>query len=165
MMSKNLSQEELQKIGDTQLLNCWKYDNSGWSIGLRFLDIVDSDLVRNKLAFPNNLDWDKIHAEIVSYKLKRCLDFSYTGGLEFRPGVRARVFIAKRCERLNNCLWSGKHTIEKLLDNIDNFKWRRVATKVHNESSRIRSRQRHAPTTLRIEARKLTKKHHWDIVK
>jgi len=165
-MSKKLSQEELQKIWDTQLLHCWKHDNSAWSIALRFLDSVDSDTVRGNLNCTNGLDWDEVHAEIVSYKLKRCLDFSTTlGELEFRPGATARSFVAKRCERLNNCLWSGKHTLEILLDNIDNFKWRRLGKKSHNESSRMRSKKKHAPTTRKIEARELTKKHHWNIVK
>ena len=164
-MSKKLSQEELQKIWDTQLLYSWENNKSGWSIGVRFLDSIDSDTVRGKLDFIQELDFDAMTSEIASYKLKRCLDVSAKGDLEFRPGATARAFIAQRCERLNNCLWSGKHTLEILLDNIDNFKWRKLGKKSHNESSRMRSKRRHAPTTLRIEARELTKKHHWNIVK
>jgi len=162
---KKLNQEELQKIWDTQLLHCWKHDRNGWAIGVRFLDSIDSDTVRGKLDFNQELDWEAMASEIVSYKLKRCLDFRHGGDLEFRPSGTARTFVAKRCERLNNCLWSGKHTLEILLDNIDNFKWRRLGKKSHNESSRMRSKKKHAPTTRRIEARELTKKHHWNIVK
>ena len=164
-MSKKLSQEELQKIWDIQLLNCWRCDSAGWSIAFRFLDSIDSDTVRGKLDFNQDLDWGEIQAEIVSYKLKRCLDFSYIGDLEFRPSGPARAFVAKRCARLGDCLWSGKHTLETLLDNIDNFKWRRLGKKAHNEHSRKRSKRKHAPTTYRVEARELTKKHHWNVVK
>ncbi len=127
-MNKKLSQAELQKIWDTSLLACWKADSSGWAIATAFLSGIESDLAKKldgRTNKPTNAEFAEIKNFIVSCQLSRCLDWGTRGELEFRASKTAKAFVAEHCERLNTCLWSGKHTNEALLESINNFKWRK----------------------------------------
>lgn len=167
-MSKKLSQAELQKIWDTSLLACWKSDVSGWAIATGFLKGIGKPDLAEKFNGKTKLtpaDFEAIRTEIASYQLSRCLDRRTESELEFRPSKTARAFVAEHCERLGTCLWSGKHTNEALLENIDNFKWRRKGKAVAN-AARMKHYHRQnnlVPVTLR--ARELDKRHDWKTVK
>jgi len=167
-MNKKLSQAELQKIWDTSLLACWKADSSGWAIATAFLRGIESDLAKKldgRTNKPTNAEFVEIKNFIVSCQLSRCLDWGTRGELEFRASKTAKAFVAEHCERLNTCLWSGKHTNEALLESINNFKWRKKGKAVQNAvHSRHRSRK-NAMGDIEIKARELSKKHDWDTVK
>jgi hypothetical protein len=167
VISKELSQAELQKIWDTSLLTCWKADSSGWSIVTGFLKGIESDLA-GKFEGGNKLtdaDFAEVKNSLVSYQLSRCLDWGTDGQLEFRGSKTARAFVAEHCERLNICLWSGKHTNEALLQSIDNFKWLRKGRKVHRALNTKHKRIQRAKVDIAIKARSLSKKHDWETVK
>jgi len=168
-MIKRLSQAELQEIWDTSLLECWKSNASGWAIASGFLKNIESDSDAARKFYEGDkltpADFEAIKTEIASYQLSRCLDRRTESELEFRPAYTARAFVAEHCERLGTCLWSGKHTNEALLENIDNFKWRRKGKAVSN-ATRMKSYYKQkalVPVTLR--ARELDKRHDWDTVK
>lgn len=166
-MSKELSQAELQKIWDTSLLTCWKADSSGWSIVTGFLRGIESDLAvkfqgANK---PTDADFTEVKNSLVSYQLSRCLDWGTDGQLEFRASKTARAFVAEHCERLNICLWSGKHTNEALLQSIDNFKWLRKGRKVNGVLNTRYKRMQRANVDITIKTRSLSKNHDWETVK
>ena len=167
-MSKKLSQAELQKIWDTSLLACWKSDVSGWAIATGFLKgIGKPDLAEkfNGKTKPTAEEFSEVKNLLVSYQLSRCLDKGTDGELEFRPSKTARAFVAEHCERLGTCLWSGKHTNEALLENIDNFKWR-IKGKASRNATRMKSY--HKQNTLipvPIKVREFDKRHDWKTVK
>jgi hypothetical protein len=168
MMSKKLSQAELQKIWDTSLLACWKSDVSGWAIATGFLKgIGKPDLAEkfNGKTKPTAEEFSEVKNLLALHKLSRCLDKGTDGELEFRPSKTARAFVAEHCERLGTCLWSGKHTNEALLDSIDNFKWRRKGRAVVNAVKNKNYKKRNSLTSIAIKARELTKKHDWNTVK
>ena len=167
-MNKELSQEELQKIWDTSLLSCWKADSSGWSIVTAFLKGIDSDFAEKLNGItskPTDADFEDIKNFIVSLNLSRCLDWGTYGQPEFRASKTARAFVAEHCERLNTCLWSGKHTNEALLESINNFKWRRKGKAVHKALCSKYNKINHAPAALKIKARELSKRSDWATVK
>ena len=166
-MSKKLNQAELQKIWDTSLLACWKANSGGWSIAVGFLKGIESDLAEkfNGKTKPTDEDYTEAKNLVVSYKLSRCLDRRTESELEFRPSKTARAFVAEHCERLGTCLWSGKHTNEALLENIDNFKWRRKGKAVSNATRMKSYYKQKALVPVRIKARELDKRHDWDTVK
>jgi len=165
-MNKELSQAELQKIWDASLLSCWNADLSGWSIVINFLEGIESDLSKK---FHNhtitNDDFEEIQKLLVSFQLSRCLDLSTKGDLEFRASKTARAFVSEHCERLSNCLWSGKHTNKAILDSINNFKWRKKGKKAHEEMHRKHSKKNHFSGNIFVSARELSKKSDWKTVK
>ena len=168
-MSKKLSQAELQKIWDISLLTCWKIDASGWAIASGFLKKIESDSDAARKFYEGTkltpADFEAIRTEIASYQLSRCLDRRTESELEFRPAYTARAFVAEHCERLGTCLWSGKHTNEALLENIDNFKWRRKGKAVANAARMKHYHKQNTLIPVPISARELDKRHDWKTVK
>ena len=167
-MSKKLSQAELQKIWDTSLLTCWEVNSGGWSIATGFLKGIESDLAEKFNGIttkPTADDYEQVRTLLASYNLSRCLDRGSEGQLEFRPSKTARAFVSEHCQRLGNCLWSGKHTNEALLDNIDNFKWLKKGNAISNELKRRSRRHQNFLVPVTIKARELDKRHDWDTVK
>lgn len=166
-MVKELNQSELQKIWDESLLNCWSNDTSGWSIATVFLTSIESEFAE-KLSGTNKLtkdEFEDIKNFMVSLNLSRCLDWATNGTLEFRPSKTARAFVADHCERLSNCLWSGKHNNKEILDNINNFRWLKKGRKVNNAMRGKYSKIKHSPVDIAIKARELSKKSDWATVK
>jgi len=165
-MGKELNQLELQKIWDESLLKSWSDNSSGWSIVINFLGGIESDLSKK---FHNhtitNDDYEEIQKLLVSFQLSRCLDLSTKGDLEFRASKTARAFVSEHCERLSNCLWSGKHTNKAILDSINNFKWRKKGKKVNEEMHRKHSKINHFSGNIFVSARELSKKSDWATVK
>ena len=167
-MSKKLSQAELQKIWDTSLLTCWEVNSGGWSIATGFLKGIESDLAEKFNGIttkPTADDYEQVRTLLASYNLSRCLDRGSEGQLEFRPSKTARAFVSEHCQRLGTCLWSGKHTNEALLDNIDNFKWLKKGNAISNELKRRSRRHQNFLVPVTIKARELDKRHDWDTVK
>ena len=166
-MSKKLSQAELQKIWDTSLLTCWEVNSGGWSIATGFLKGIESDLAEkfNGTTKPTADDYEQVKTLLASYNLSRCLDRGSEGQLEFRPSKTARAFVSEHCQRLGTCLWSGKHTNEALLDNIDNFKWLKKGKAISNDLKRRSRRHQNFLVPVTIKARELDKRHDWDTVK
>lgn len=165
-MGKELNESELQKIWDESLLKSWSDNSSGWSIVINFLEGIDSDLSEKFYSKTiTNADFEEIKKLLVSLNLSRCLDRSPNGGVEFRVSKTARAFVAEHCERLSNCLWSGKHTNETILDSINNFKWRKKGKEVNKAVRRKYSKLNHSPVAVSIKARELSKNSDWKTVK
>ena len=167
-MSKKLSQAELQRIWDTSLLTCWEVNSGGWSIATGFLKGIESDLAEKFNGIttkPTADDYEQVSTLLVLHNLSRCLDRGRKGQLEFRPSKTARAFVSEHCERLSNCLWSGKHTNKEILDSINNFKWRKKGKKVNEEMHRKYSKINHFSGTIFVSARELSKKSDWKTVK
>ncbi|MDG0980934.1 MAG: hypothetical protein P8O79_14495 [Halieaceae bacterium] len=164
---KELNRSELQKIWDESLLACWKADSSGWSIATAFLTSIESEFAEklNGTKKPTDAEFAQIKNFLASLQLSRCLDWATNGALEFRPSKTARAFVAEHCERLNNCLWSGKHTNEAILDSINNFRWLKKGRKVNNALRGKYSKISHSPVDIRIRARELSKKSDWATIK
>jgi hypothetical protein len=155
------TQEEMQEIWDRELLQGWKEDMWMMVVAHRFLLQVKPTLVdglRVKEGF---------REFFVPLGLKRCLDNNtHKGGPpNFVGKGQVRAFVSSRCERLSNCLWSGKHTNQKLLENIDNFTWKQMGKAVSRNRVRKAYKKLKNQGVITIRARELTKKHDWKTVK
>jgi len=150
-----------QEVWDRQLLRGWNDDSSIAQVAAAFLVEVKPELVDAPLRINN---WEKFREFFVPLGLKRCLDVNSAGEPIFLGWGKARVFIASRCERLNNCLWSGKHTEQKLLDSIDAFTWRKHGKAIQQMMGKKQRKKRLARGEIRIKARGLSNRD-WNTVK
>lgn len=75
------------------------------------------------LAGTENPDWKEIDRYILEAGLKRSYEYSKGERACFWGRQEVRALIAARSPKLNNCLWSGKHTDEAILEAIDRFPW------------------------------------------
>jgi hypothetical protein len=150
-----------QEVWDRQLLRGWNSDSSIAQVAAAFLVEVKPELVDAPLIINN---WEKFREFFVPLGLKRCLDVNSAGEPIFLGWGRTRVFIASRCERLNNCLWSGKHTEQKLLDSIDAFTWRKHGKAIQQVMGKKQRRKMLARSEVNIKARGLSNRD-WNTVK
>ena len=150
-----------QEVWDRQLLRGWNDDSSIAQVAAAFLVEVKPELVDAPLVINN---WEKFREFFVPLGLKRCLDVNSAGEPIFLGWGRTRVFISSRCERLNNCLWSGKHTEQKLLDSIDAFTWRKHGKAIQREGTKKHNKKRSGTIEVRIKARGLSNRD-WNRVK
>ena len=156
-----MKQKDMQRVWDRELLQGWKEDQRMMRVVSRFLFHVKPSLVDDFGAKEGFRDF------FVPLGLKRCTDRanSKDQGDYFGGRGPVRGFISSRCERLSNCLWSGKYTNEKLLDNIDNFSWKRTGKALRRKYAEKAKNKLKARGVIRIKARELSKKHDWDTVK
>ncbi len=156
------TQEEMQEIWDRELLQGWKEDMWMMVVVHRFLLQVNPTLVDGLRVK------EEFREFFVPLGLKRCLDKDTRNDAEplFVGRGQVRVFVSSRCEQLSNCLWSGKHTNQKLLESIDNFTWKQMGGKAVNRHHTRKSYQkRKNKAVITIRARELTKKYDWKTVK
>ena len=146
---------------DRQLLRGWNNDSSIAQVAAAFLVEVKPELVDAPLIINN---WEKFREFFVPLGLKRCLDVNSAGEPIFRGWGRTRVFIASRCERLSNCLWSGKHTEQKLLDSIDAFTWRKHGKAIQRAMVKNHVKKKAARAEVSIKARGLSNRD-WNTAK
>ncbi len=140
-----MSKEELQKVWDKMLIQAWAKDVKMCAVLTQF----------GLFAFNISNDLDSVVSRGIDLKLQR---FKENKSESIRYQLPVRAFIAKRCPRLSDCLWSGKHEEQLLIDRISGFKWVMPAT----------GRRRKVPEggiRRRVKARELTKKHDWNTVK
>ena len=147
-----------QQIWDKNLLH-------GWTLDVHIMRVLSAFLSEVK---PELLD-DRGYATgfrefLISLNLKRCLD-EQNGKADFIGHGGTRPFIANRCERLNNCLWSEKYTEQELLDSIDAFIWRKHGAAIQAEVVRRHRKKVSTPAEIRLKMRELSKKHDWKTVK
>ena len=150
-----------QEIWDRELLSGWTNDTYIVQVATAFLSEVKPELV-NDLGRVK--DWKEFREFFVPLDMKRCLDVNSAGEPIFRGWGRTRVFIASRCERLSNCLWSGKHTEQQLLDSIDAFTWRKHGKAIQQMMGKKQRKKRLARGEVRIKARGLSNRD-WNTVK
>jgi len=150
-----------QEIWDRELLSGWTNDTYILQVATAFLNEVKPELV-NDLGRVK--DWKEFREFLIPLDMKRCLDVNPAGEPIFRGWGRTRVFIASRCERLSNCLWSGKYTEQQLLDSIDAFAWRKHGKAIQREGTKRYTKKRAARTEIRIKARALSNRN-WNTVK
>ena len=150
-----------QEIWDRQLLRGWTNDTHIMQVVAAFLNEVKPELVNDSVRVE---DWKKFREFFVPLGLRRCLDVDAAGEPVFRGWGKARVFIASRCERLNNCLWSGKYTEQKLLDSIDAFTWRKHGKAIQRQMTKKHNKKRAATIEVRIKARGLSNRD-WNTTK
>ena len=150
-----------QEIWDRQLLRGWTDNSYIIEVATAFLSEVKPELVSDSGRIE---DGKKFREFFVPLGLKRCLDVNSAGEPIFLGWGKARVFIASRCERLNNCLWSGKHTEQKLLDSIDAFTWRKHGKAIQQVMGQKQRRKRLARSEVSIKARGLSNRD-WNTTK
>ena len=150
-----------QEVWDRALLSGWNNDIYIIQVASAFLSEVKPELVSDSGRIE---DGKKFREFFVPLGLKRCLDVDSSGEPIFRGWGRTRVFIASRCERLNNCLWSGKYTEQQLLDSIDAFTWRKHGKAIQQMMGKKQLRKRLARGEVRIKARGLSNRD-WNTVK
>ena len=150
-----------QEVWDRALLSGWNNDIYIIQVASAFLSEVKPELVSDSGRIE---DGKKFREFFVPLGLKRCLDVDSSGEPIFRGWGRTRVFIGSRCERLSNCLWSGKHTEQKLLDSIDAFTWRKHGKAIQQAMSKRHTKKKLARGEVRIKARGLINRD-WNTVK
>jgi hypothetical protein len=150
-----------QEIWDRQLLRGWTNDAHIMQVATAFLSEVKPELVDDSGRVK---DWKEFREFFIPLGLKRCLDANAAGEPIFRGWGKARVFIASRCERLNNCLWSGKYTEQKLLDSIDAFTWRKHGKAIQQVMVNKHNKKRYATMEISIKARGLSNRN-WNTTK
>ena len=150
-----------QEVWDRALLSGWNNDIYIIQVASAFLSEVKPELVSDSGRIE---DGKKFREFFVPLGLKRCLDVDSSGEPIFRGWGRTRVFIGSRCERLSNCLWSGKHTEQQLFDNIDAFTWRKHGKAIQQVMSKRHAKKKAARGEVRIKARGLINRD-WNTVK
>jgi len=150
-----------QEIWDRELLSGWTNDTYIIQVATAFLNEVKPELVGDSGVIE---DGKKFREFFVPLGLKRSLDVDSSGEPIFRGWGRTRVFIGSRCERLSNCLWSGKHTEQKLLDSIDAFTWRKHGKAIQQVMGKKQRRKKLARSEVNIKARGLSNRD-WNTVK
>ena len=149
-----------QEVWDRQLLRGWTNDTYIMKVVAVFLSEVKPELVNDSGFIADEKNFREF---FVPLGLKRCLDVK-AGEPIFRGWGRTRVFIASRCERLNNCLWSGKYTEQQLLDSIEAFTWRKHGKAIQQMMGKKQLRKRLARGEVRTKARGLSNRD-WNTVK
>jgi len=150
-----------QEVWDRALLSGWNNDIYIIQVASAFLSEVKPELVSDSGRIE---DGKKFREFFVPLGLKRCLDVDSSGEPIFRGWGRTRVFIGSRCERLSNCLWSGKHTEQQLFDSIDAFTWRKHGKAIQQVMSKRHAKKKAARGEVRIKARGLINRD-WNTVK
>jgi hypothetical protein len=150
-----------QEVWDRQLLRGWTNDAHILQVATAFLNEVKPELLNDSYLIE---DWAKFREFFVPLGLKRCLDVDSSGKPAFLGWGKVRVFISSRCERLNNCLWSGKHTEQQLLDSIEAFTWRKHGKAIQQERAKKHNKKRSATIDIRIKARGLSNRN-WNTTK
>ena len=150
-----------QEVWDRALLSGWNNDIYIIQVASAFLSEVKPELVSDSGRIE---DGKKFREFFVPLGLKRCLDVDSSGEPIFRGWGRTRVFIGSRCERLSNCLWSGKHTEQQLFDSIDAFTWRKHGKAIQQAMSKRHTKKKAARGEVRIKARGLINRD-WNTVK
>ena len=150
-----------QEIWDRQLLRGWTDNSYIIEVATAFLSEVKPELVSDSGRIE---DGKKFREFFVPLGLKRCLDVDSSGEPIFRGWGRTRVFIGSRCERLSNCLWSGKHTEQQLFDSIDAFTWRKHGKAIQQVMGQKQRRKRLARSEVNIKARGLSNRD-WNTTK
>jgi len=150
-----------QEVWDRALLSGWTNDIYIIQVASAFLSEVKPELVSDSGRIE---DGKKFREFFVPLGLKRCLDVDSSGEPIFRGWGRTRVFIGSRCERLSNCLWSGKHTEQQLFDSIDAFTWRKHGKAIQQVMSKRHAKKKAARGEVRIKARGLINRD-WNTVK
>jgi len=150
-----------QEIWDRELLSGWIHDTYIVQVATAFLSEIKPELVNDSGRVK---DWKKFREFFIPLDMKRCLDVNSAGEPIFRGWGRTRVFIASRCERLSNCLWSGKHTEQKLLDSIDAFTWRKHGKAIQRAMVKKHVKKKAARAEVSIKARGLSNRD-WNTAK
>ena len=150
-----------QEVWDRQLLRGWTNDTYIMKVVAVFLSEVKPELVNDSGFIADEKNFREF---FVPLGLKRCLDVNSAGEPIFLGWGRTRVFISSRCERLNNCLWSGKHTEQKLLDSIDAFTWRKHGKAIQQVMVNKHNKKRSATMEISIKARGLSNRD-WNTTK
>jgi hypothetical protein len=153
-----------QDVWDRELLSGWTNDTYIIEVATAFLNEVKPELVSDSGFIEEG---KKFREFFVPLGLKRCLDVNASSSARepiFRGWGRTRVFIASRCERLSNCLWSGKYTEQELLDSIDAFTWRKHGKAIQQAMSKKHDKKRSGTIEVSIKARGLSNRN-WNTVK
>jgi len=142
-----MDKEELQKVWDKMLIQAWAKDVKMRAVLEQF------GLSALNISNPCD-DLSRVVSCGIDLKLKRFKE-NRSESINYRLPVRA--FIAKRCPGLSDCLWSGKHEEQLLIDRISGFKWVMPAASRRTVPEKGIRRK--------IKARSLSKRHDWNTVK
>jgi hypothetical protein len=160
-----MTKKEKQKIWDEILIDQWQKDGSMIIATTLFLRKVEPSLL-NPDGFITDGGLSAVCEYMTSTGLSRCFDLDgETGYFNCRGPVRA--FIAARCDKINNILWSEKYTSEQVLAALPQFKWRKqVRPLLQGAAQRRRAAKVMGPASLVfIDVRARDKRHSWNTVK
>jgi hypothetical protein len=160
-----MTKKEKQKIWDEILIDQWQKDGSMLIATTLFLREVEPSLL-NPNGFITDGGLSAVCEYMTSTGLSRCLDAN-GDSLHFNCRGPVRAFIAVRCDKINNILWSGKYTSEQVLAALPQFKWRRqvkAALKTIAERRRAEAMMGEASLMI-IDVKARDKRHSWNTVK
>ena len=160
-----MTKKEKQKIWDEILIDQWQKDGSMLIATTLFLREVEPSLL-NPSGFIMEGKITAVCEYMVATGLHRCLDAN-GNSLYFNCRGPVRAFIAVRCDKINNILWSGKYTSEQVVAALPQFKWRRqvkAVLKTIAESKRA-EKMMGKGSLLIIDTRARDKRHSWNTVK
>jgi hypothetical protein len=141
--------EELQKIWDELLIECWKHHCDCGNLVRRFADATG-------VPDPSMDEWTAV---LETFPLKRTCTFQGDGSVNFKMPIRA--FIENRCPVLSNLLWGGKDTTAEVVEVIDAFKFRARLRDIKKSRYNKAQGRVHYKQTRRIHAREIINKHDW----
>jgi hypothetical protein len=160
-----MTKKEKQKIWDEILIDQWQKDGSMIIATTLFLREVEPSLL-NPSGFIMEGKITAVCEYMIATGLHRCLDAN-GNSLYFNCRGPVRAFIAVRCDKINNILWSGKYTSEQVVAALPQFKWRRqvkAVLKTIAESKRA-EKMMGKGSLLIIDTRARDKRHSWNTVK
>ena len=161
-----LTKKQKQKIWDEILIDQWQKDGSMIIATTLFLRKVEPSLL-NPDGFITDGGITAVCEYMVSTGLHRCLDAN-GDSLYFNCRGPVRAFIAARCDKINNILWSEKYTSEQVLAALPQFKWRRqvkaVLKTIAEERKRAEKMMGNANLVV-IDVRARDKRYSWNTVK
>lgn len=160
-----MTKKEKQKMWDEILIDQWQKDGSVISALTLFLRKVEPSLL-SPSGFIMDGGITAACEYMVSIELSRCLDANGKS-LYFNCRGPVRAFIAARCDKINNILWSERYTSEEVLRVLPQFKWRRMGKAVLKtiaESKRA-EKMMGKDSFVIIDTRARDKRHSWNTVK
>lgn len=147
--------EDKQRVWDELLLEGWSKDYSVFWLAFRFME---------KIGEPSDTFMD-IRQKLEKMGIKR----KFTEGfIPVKYPIKAMVNTC--CPRLSNCLWSGKHSKESILEAIDRFVWKppsnKFLNKAYSEKTKIPLDENGKRTAkMKVHSRARDKRHDWGTVK
>jgi len=149
--------EDKQRIWDELLLEGWSKDYSVFWLAFNFVE---------KIGEPSG-NFLNARQKIEQMDIKRRFT---DGSVHAKYPIKAMV--DRSCPRLSNCLWSGKHSKESILEAIDRFVWKPPSKKFLEKTYREK-RKRKTPldengkrtVKMRVCSRARDKRRDWGTVK
>lgn len=132
--------EDKQKLWDELLIEGWHKFWKGNGLHLQFY-IRAQGLPNDMTVKPS---WKEMEDFVIGCNLKRSYRLVNGERIPLWGKQELRALIAAHSPKLSNCLWSGKHTDEAILEAIDRFPWSYKNGAAHQlDKEQKRERRKH----------------------